>query len=81
MLFRKWTLRSAVSLLIAAVVLVTASSVSAESLKWSKDMKTAWKTAKEKEQPLLLFVSSANCAVLSTNEEADAARRVNRQAS
>ena len=62
MLLRKWTLRSAVSLLIAAVVLVTASSVSAESLKWSKDMKTAWKTAKEKEQPLLLFVSSANCA-------------------
>jgi protein disulfide-isomerase len=50
-----------VSLLVVAVVLVTASSVSAEALKWSKDMKTAWKTAQEKEQPLLLFVSSTNC--------------------
>lgn len=61
MFFRKWTLRSVFSLLIPAIVLVTTSSVSAESLKWSKDMKTAWKTAQEKEQPLLLFVSSKNC--------------------
>jgi protein disulfide-isomerase len=48
-------------LLIAAVVLSVASATDAETLQWSKDVKTAWKDAREKEQPLLLFVSSSNC--------------------
>jgi protein disulfide-isomerase len=55
-------LRGAVSLLVASIVLFMSTSVSAEGLKWSKDMKTAWKTAQETEQPLLLFVSSTNCS-------------------
>jgi protein disulfide-isomerase len=54
-------MRNVVSVLVASSVLTMATTTRAETLEWSKDVKTAWKAAQENEQPLLLFVSSSDC--------------------